>query len=99
MAKDYNPFRPFKDTDVLLKGHSSGSHAEDFPETQLTGQKEYVSYYQWIPIIISVQAFLFYAPHLVWLALASNSGKMFRILAIHIFCSVGSFVRLSVTTV
>ena len=75
MAKDYNPFRPFKNTDVLLRGRTAGEQFErEFPETELTGRKEFISYYQWIPIIISVQAFLFYAPHLIWLALASNSG-------------------------
>lgn len=75
MAKDYNPFRPFKNTDVLLKGRAAGGQVDhEFPESELTGHKEYISYYQWIPIIISVQAFLFYAPHLMWLALASQSG-------------------------
>ena len=76
MAKDYNPFRPFKNTDVLLKGRTAGQSDHAFPETELTGHKEYISYYQWIPIIISVQAFLFYAPHLMWLALASQSGTV-----------------------
>ena len=41
------------------------------------GDKKFVSYYQWIPVVLSLQAFSFYVPYLIWRNLAKQSGVHF----------------------
>ena len=36
--------------------------------------KQHISYYQWVPIMLLVQAFLFYIPCLVWRVFSDRSG-------------------------
>jgi hypothetical protein len=36
--------------------------------------KQHISYYQWVPIMLLVQAFLFYLPCLVWRIFSDRSG-------------------------
>jgi hypothetical protein len=36
--------------------------------------KQHISYYQWVPIMLLVQAFLFYLPCLVWRVFSDRSG-------------------------
>nr|CAH8827878.1 unnamed protein product [Trichobilharzia regenti] len=48
-----------------------------FPKTkagELPGDGRLISYYQWAPILLAVQSFLFYLPCLVWRLFASQSG-------------------------
>ena len=48
------------------------------PENTVAGQpgalKQHIGYYQWIPIILLTQAFLFYLPCLVWRVFGDRSG-------------------------
>ena len=39
-----------------------------------TGQKEEVNYYQWLSLILPMQAAFFYFPYLLWTALNKKSG-------------------------
>ncbi|CAH8480657.1 unnamed protein product [Heterobilharzia americana] len=41
---------------------------------ELPGDGRLISYYQWAPILLAVQSFLFYLPCLVWRLFASQSG-------------------------
>ncbi len=48
------------------------------PFSHVPGQpgaiKQHISYYQWVPIVLLVQAFLFYLPCLVWRIFGDRSG-------------------------
>ena len=37
-------------------------------------ERNYISYYQWVPLFLALQAILFYLPRLVWRALSRKSG-------------------------
>ena len=38
------------------------------------GEKIYHQYYQWVPLVLTLQAFFFYAPHWIWKQM--DNGKM-----------------------
>jgi hypothetical protein len=37
-------------------------------------ERKYHAYYQWVPIVLSIQAVMFYAPHWIWKQL--EGGRM-----------------------
>lgn len=45
-----------------------GPHTED-------DERVYHSYYQWVPLLLAVQAVMFYAPHWIWKATENNRFK------------------------
>jgi len=49
-------------------------YEEYIPKENEPEKRSMVPYYQWIPIILLVQALLFYMPILVWRGLTSHSG-------------------------
>ena len=38
------------------------------------GKKVFVSYYQWVPMVIAIQAVLFHMPYIVWWTFAKRGG-------------------------
>lgn len=54
------------------------SYTYYLPENAIPGQpsalKQHLGYYQWVPIVLLVQAFLFYLPSLVWRVFSDRSG-------------------------
>ncbi|CEF64170.1 Innexin family-containing protein [Strongyloides ratti] len=36
------------------------------PSTEYSKSGREINYYQWVPIILSIQAFLFYFPNIIW---------------------------------
>lgn len=44
--------------------------------------KTHISYYQWVPFILMIQAFMFYSPSLVWHSFSKKSG-----------CDIGGLVK------
>ena len=47
---------------------------ERIPRQEDTYKREYLPYYQWVPIILMVQALLFHLPCTVWRSLSAKSG-------------------------
>lgn len=54
------------------------SYTYYLPESVIPGQvgalKQHISYYQWVPVFLLIQAFLFYLPSLVWRVFSERSG-------------------------
>lgn len=54
------------------------SYTYYIPDNQVAGQpgalKQHLNYYQWVPIVLLVQAFLFYLPSLLWQVFSERSG-------------------------
>lgn len=48
-----------------------GAHKEE-------DEKVYHAYYQWVPIVLSLQAIMFYAPHWIWKQL--EGGRLEKII-------------------
>lgn len=81
--RDYTAFRGFQDTDTLIvrpedRARNVMANQDNFANTHLSGEKMYISYYQWVPIIIALSAVLFYIPHVFWCSLTQNSGMYFK---------------------
>ena len=55
-----------------------GSHGKDVratgPDGDPRGEKRFVSYYQWVPMMIAIQAILFHLPYVVWWTFAKRGG-------------------------
>jgi len=47
---------------------------EYIPAAQGDGEREMITYYQWVPLILLVQALLFYLPCVLWRTLNARSG-------------------------
>jgi len=45
---------------------------EDLPKA--AKDRQYISYYQWIPLFLAVQAIMFYLPRMMWRSLSRKSG-------------------------
>jgi len=50
--------------------------AEKIPRFLSWREKREINYYQWIPVILPIQAFLFYLPYLIWTALYWQTGQL-----------------------
>jgi len=47
---------------------------EDIPSEEEAANLPRLPYYQWVPMILLVQALLFYLPYGIWMSLSSRSG-------------------------
>ena len=47
---------------------------ERVPSEEHLASRPRLPYYQWVPMILLVQALLFYLPYGIWMALSSRSG-------------------------
>uniref|UniRef100_A0A0N5AIV2 Innexin n=1 Tax=Syphacia muris TaxID=451379 RepID=A0A0N5AIV2_9BILA len=64
----------YTETYCFIKGSYFQYMDEHIPhEYELRDQKE-IQYYQWVPIVLAIQAFLFYLPCIIWKALSFRSG-------------------------
>lgn len=84
--REYSAFRGYADTDVLIvrpedRARNAMANQDNFANTHLSGEKMYISYYQWVPITIAISAVLFYLPFVLWCSLTQNSGFYYK----HIF--------------
>lgn len=54
------------------------SYTYYLPENQIAGQpsalKQHLGYYQYVPLVLLIQAFLFYLPSLLWQVFSERSG-------------------------
>ena len=64
-----------------LPHRNAMANQDNFANTHLSGEKMYISYYQWVPITIAISAVLFYLPFVLWCSLTQNSGFYYK----HIF--------------
>ncbi|UJR23618.1 hypothetical protein I4U23_026604 [Adineta vaga] len=53
-------------------------HTDKIPKSSLLKRKSEIMYYQWIPFVLLVKAFLFYIPRLSWNTLGLKSGIQLR---------------------
>lgn len=63
-----DPFDPFRQG--LIGDKKNGDRIDNTGK----GTKKFISYYQWIPIVLCLQSVSFYIPYLIWRNLAKNSG-------------------------
>lgn len=48
---------------------------ENLPDTYQERDKREIGYYQWVPFILALQAFLFFVPIMIWRLLNWQSGN------------------------
>jgi len=67
-----------------LPQHYEGTAGEDFihfgvGSHKRDDEKKYHAYYQWVPLVLSIQAIMFYAPHWIWKQL--EGGRLEKIIS------------------
>jgi innexin len=50
------------------------AHNERLPDNENERKESELKYYQWVPFILLLEAFLFYVPHIIWRAFVRRSG-------------------------
>nr|QQY02446.1 innexin 2 [Cryptocotyle lingua] len=69
-----NQFNQFAESVCWVKGTLGIRYADSMPtnkqEWDLMRERSDISFYQWVPFCLSVQAMLFFAPHALWQSLA-----------------------------
>lgn len=58
----------------FIKGSYHHPFDKHFPNEYASRDEKEIQYYQWVPIVLAIQAFLFYLPCLIWKALTFRSG-------------------------
>jgi len=73
---EYDPIRGYDSVQAIL--HAGDGHDEIEEETHkqdaVDGKKKLVSYYQWIPLLVVVQAILFFIPYVFWKSCSGDAG-------------------------
>ncbi|KER23543.1 hypothetical protein T265_14621, partial [Opisthorchis viverrini] len=72
-----NQFGQFAESVCWVRGTLAIHHTESMPisraEWDMMRSKSDISFYQWVPFCLSVQAMLFFIPHAIWQSLALNT--------------------------
>lgn len=75
MDTEYDPLRGYDKVQAIL--HAGDGHDiddESFKQDAIEGKKKLVSYYQWIPLIVVVQAICFFLPYCFWKSCSGDAG-------------------------
>ncbi len=76
---------------------AEGTYAVDPSEFMADKPEKYadkkITYYQWVPFMLGLQAILFYIPRIVWSVFSYNrTGKMFKACFVHYKLFIGLFL-------
>ncbi|VDD91640.1 unnamed protein product [Enterobius vermicularis] len=65
----------YTETYCFIKGSYFQRIGEEIPDEYVLRERKEIHYYQWVPIVLAIQAFLFYFPCLIWKALNFRSDS------------------------
>lgn len=64
----------YAETFCFIKGSYFLPDDESPEKYFMSEEKRDITYYQWVPLVLAAQAFMFYIPCLVWKAFNKSSG-------------------------
>ncbi|VDN89176.1 unnamed protein product [Brugia pahangi] len=65
----------YTETYCFIKGSYYMPLESEIPHEYSQRDESVIGYYQWVPIVLALQAFLFYFPSIVWRTMNSHTGR------------------------